>query len=184
VILFGGWDNAHGIDLNDTWAYDPAANTWTKLNPAGDVPSARDHVAMAYDPVADKVILFAGCDAGGNDFNDTWAYDPAANAWTKLNPTGSVPLGRDDHAMVYDSSTGKVILFAGQISSNGTDLNDTWAYAYATDAWTKLNPAGDLPPGRGDHSMAYDSGDGKLVVSGGSTANKGTFFNDTWAYGG
>ena len=27
--------------LNDTWAYDPAANTWTDLKPTGDVPAAR-----------------------------------------------------------------------------------------------------------------------------------------------
>ena len=38
VILFGG---AHDMTtdadcLGDTWAYDPAANRWTNLRPAGD----------------------------------------------------------------------------------------------------------------------------------------------------
>ena len=39
MILFGG---ASGRTLlNDTWAYDLAANTWTELKPTGTVPSAR-----------------------------------------------------------------------------------------------------------------------------------------------
>ena len=34
MILFGG-AGQNGL-LNDTWAYDPAANTWTELHPGGE----------------------------------------------------------------------------------------------------------------------------------------------------
>ena len=44
----------------DTWAYNSAANTWTNLKPAGDVPLARGGHTMVYDPVSRKTILFGG----------------------------------------------------------------------------------------------------------------------------
>ncbi len=102
VILFGG--QADAGDLNDTWAYDPVANTWTELHPAGDLPSARDRHAMAYDS-ADRQgdPLWRGLTADDSTLNDTWAYDPAANTWTELHPAGGLPPARMGHAMVYDS---------------------------------------------------------------------------------
>ncbi len=36
VIMFGGFDESASdgyLPLNDTWAYDPSANTWTNLTP-------------------------------------------------------------------------------------------------------------------------------------------------------
>jgi hypothetical protein len=36
VVLFAGRD-FHG-GFNDTWAYEPSANSWTELAPAGSVP--------------------------------------------------------------------------------------------------------------------------------------------------
>jgi hypothetical protein len=44
---------------------------------------------IAYISTTDKVILWG---QGGPDyFNDTWAYDPSANTWTNLPPTGNLP---------------------------------------------------------------------------------------------
>ncbi len=63
MIMFGGGptlksDAARANLLHDTWAYDPAANTWTELKPAGPLPhSARepsDGVRSGY-PSADHV---------------------------------------------------------------------------------------------------------------------------------
>ena len=101
--------------LNDTWAYDPAANTWTDLEPAGDLPSARCGHAMVYDLGQRPGDPLWGVAARRcqHCFNDTWAYDPAANTWTELHPAGDLPSARNGHAMVYDSATGKVILFGG-----------------------------------------------------------------------
>ena len=36
MIMFGGSERYRG--LNDTWAYDPAGNTWTDLKPSGTLP--------------------------------------------------------------------------------------------------------------------------------------------------
>jgi N-acetylneuraminic acid mutarotase len=176
MILFGGYDEA--AYFNDTWAYDPVANTWTELHPAGTVPSPRDGHSMSYDPVGGKVILFGGWD-GNNDHNDTWAYDPVANAWTELSPAGEVPGERDDHSMVYDSAAGTMILFGGYGGNAGR--NDTWAYDSATNAWTELHPAGASPPARVDQRMAYDSAANRVILVGGY--GESDFLNDAWAFG-
>ena len=88
-----------------------ALGVWTNLNPAGDVPAARAGHSMVYDGKSGKVILFGGWDK--TDFDDTWAYDPAANTWTKLKPAGNLPPARHDLAMAYEAGIGKVILFGG-----------------------------------------------------------------------
>ena len=49
MIMFGGRSGETDF-LNDTWAYDPAANTWAELlQPTGSLPPARGQPAMAYD---------------------------------------------------------------------------------------------------------------------------------------
>ena len=126
VILFGGGDEANTA-MNDLWAYDPAENVWAELHPAGDVPCARLGQAMVYNPASGKVILFGGMDQAMNNLNDLWAYDPAANTWTELQPVGDVPPARDSHAIACDPASGKVILFGGE---NGCAvLDDTWVLA-------------------------------------------------------
>ncbi len=109
--MFGGRSSETDF-LNDTWAYDPAANTWTELSPSGNLPPARGQSAMAYDPAAHRMIMFGGWNLD-TDFNDTWAYDPAANTWTELNPSGTLPPARSGHDLVYDSSRGLLIMFGG-----------------------------------------------------------------------
>ncbi|MCX5977648.1 MAG: hypothetical protein NTV33_12730 [Coprothermobacterota bacterium] len=167
VILFGGFIGSY---LNDTWSYDPVANSWTNLNPANP-PSTRYGHAMVYDSARGKVILFGGY--SGSYLNDTWSYDPVANSWTNLNPANP-PSARDYHAMVYDSSRGKVILFGGYSSVS----NDTWSYDPVANSWTNLNPA-NPPSTRYGHAMVYDSSRGKVILFGGYS---GSYLNDTWSY--
>lgn len=130
MILFGGYNGS--TVLNDTWAYDPATNTWTELAPAGAVPVARANHRMVYDEAAGQVIIFGGYD-GQNELYDTWAYDPATNTWTDLDPLGPPPPAREEHAMVYDSAGDRVIVFGGFDYPSDRDLNDTWALGEWTD---------------------------------------------------
>ena len=46
--------------------------TWLRVNPVSS-PSARSAMAMTYDPVSKKVVLFGGFDANGY-LNDTWKW--------------------------------------------------------------------------------------------------------------
>ena len=182
VFLFGGWDEPEDRDLGDTWAYDPEANTWTELDPEGEVPSARDGHCMVYDPGSGQAILFGGSDNAGVELNDTWAYDPTANNWTELTPAGALPPARAWHSMVYDSRDRKVIIFGGAYGEevDGTYLNDTWAYDPAVNSWTELRPPGDLPAKRSLQAMVYDSAAGQVLLFGGGTGSAS--YKDVWAY--
>ncbi len=103
---------------------------------------------------------------------------PLPIRWTKLDPTGEVPPGRDYHSMVYDSGADRLILFGGW---NGSMVfNDTWAYDPASNTWSKLNPAGDVPPARDYLSMVCDPATGKTILFGGFDGV--TQSDDTWAY--
>jgi N-acetylneuraminic acid mutarotase len=124
VVLFGG-AQADDTVLNDTWAFDSAASTWTKLSPPGEIPPARAAQAMAYDSDTGKVVLFGGRRADKTALDDTWVYDSVANTWTELHLVGDLPRVRASHSMVYDSNTGKIVLFGG--GAAGEYFNDTWA---------------------------------------------------------
>ncbi len=197
----GGWEGEEAAPrgmvargragvLNDTWAYDPAANTWTDLKPSGALPSARFVPAMAYDPKTDRVIVFGGRSADVR-FNDTWAYDPTSDTWTELKPAGPLPPERGGHEMVYDPSFARMIMFGGRTGSVGADasatyLNDTWAYDPVANTWTDRNPSGPIPPARGFPRMAYDPSSHRVIMFGGSAYFDNTRapsqFTDTWAY--
>ncbi|MBV8516609.1 MAG: hypothetical protein JO197_04320 [Acidobacteria bacterium] len=83
VLLFGGLvsevlseSSSRQSFANDTWQWDGSASTWTKLEPA-NAPSPRENGAMAYDPVANELVLFGGY--AGFYFSDVWAWD--GNNW-------------------------------------------------------------------------------------------------------
>lgn len=71
LVLFGGYDGAN--DLNDLWAYDPAAGNWSDITPKGTLPAARDNHTVIYDSIGDQLIVFGGWD-GEKNFNDIWAF--------------------------------------------------------------------------------------------------------------
>jgi N-acetylneuraminic acid mutarotase len=182
LIIFGGGKDEGTGDLVNPWAYDLATHTWTELHPKGDMPPALASHAMVYDPASKRAILFGGADHDQSDgaVNDTWAYESAANAWTKLLPGGDLPSPRTGHAMVYDPVSKKVILFGGVGGQGDESLNDTWAYDLAANTWTNLQPSGDPPPARSSYSTVYDPIGRKMIIFGGAGAEG--LFNDIWTY--
>jgi hypothetical protein len=74
MVIYGGFDAVPGSDqfVGDTWALDfnvdPPA--WTELQPAGTIPSGRDAVSAAYDPLSDRMIVYGGW-SGTNFLQDT-----------------------------------------------------------------------------------------------------------------
>ena len=183
VITFGGrsvdYMGNEGSCLNDTSAHDPTAKTESDLHPTGSLPSARAFQSMVYDPSTGRVIMFGGAASDGSCLGDTWAYDPVANTWTDLSPSGTVPSPRSGESMVYDSSTGEVIMFGGA-ASNGFGLNDTWVYDPTTNSWADLQPFGAVPSARESQSMVYDAATNRVIMFGGTRG--GAVLSDTWAY--
>ena len=80
AVLFGGL-TVQNSTLNDTWLYDPAANTWELALVGGpDTPSPRIDCAMVFDPKTNRMILFGGRNVEWNEWNtavlpsETWGY--------------------------------------------------------------------------------------------------------------
>ncbi len=175
MVVFGGFD---GINrLNDVWALDLAGTpAWSALGPTGAPPTARNRHAAIYDPVRDRMVVFAGFDPSYR--NDAWALDLAGTpAWSELAPTGTLPNGRFGHTAIYDPARDRMVVFAG---FDGSDrLNDVWALGLGgTPAWTDLTPTGALPHTRSYHTAIYDPVRDRMIVFAGYNPS---YRNDVWA---
>ena len=138
VVLVTGWQ-AQGFGwVNETWEYD--GTDWTYITQA---PSWRYNFALAYDSVRQRVVLFGGFEHGGIGcgLGDTWEYD--GQGWTRIT-TPHAPPGRCGHAMTYDPSRQRVVLFGGDVGG-GNYYGDTWEYDGSD--WYQV-PTSHQPPGR------------------------------------
>jgi len=176
MILFGGW--ASGVGRGDTWIYNYTDDSWTNVTTASTKPSAREKHAMVYDSTNDRVILFGGDPAGPGYDDSTWVYNFSDNTWHNMNPSGDKPSSRIDHAMVYDSTHDRTILFGGSRLQDQYK-NDTWIYNYTDNSWTNVTNPANVPLGRYSHSMTYDSTHDRTILFGGWSGSKR---GDTWIY--
>ena len=173
VVLFGGKDSA-GDSQDDTWWYDPASNNWDqKSRPAPPLP--RVHHAMVYSSLERQTLLFGGTDTVAQ-FNDTWLLNSSQNLWTRVQAP-EAPSPRHDHAMAYDSLSGKAVLFGGLAGNEY--VNDTWTYNFTLGTWKREMPPDAPRPGAG-YLLAFDSYVGRMVMYGGR--NDTDFFDETWTY--
>jgi len=174
VIVFGGGNSVY---LNDTWALTLSPPAWTQIAPAGPSPPPRRGHRAVYDPVRDRMIVFAGLD--GTYRNDTWALTLSGTpTWSQIT-TAISPPGRTDFGMVYDPAGDRVVAFGGYDGFPTNRRGDTWALSLAgVPAWTNLTTPGG-PTGRSGQRCAYDSARGRMLMFGGYDLD---FVNDTWAF--
>jgi N-acetylneuraminic acid mutarotase len=164
----------------ETWAYDLDQGTWENRHPLVE-PPGRWGSMMVYDSRADRVLLFGGASLSDNTgLNDLWSYDYESNTWTERHPAVSPP-PHQWHALVYVPTSNRTVLFGGTNPSDGSLLNDTWAYDYHRNRWTNLQPR-HAPGPRMAHYMAFEPGTNRLVLFGGFLAPYDQATGDTWIY--
>ena len=183
VVLFGGATaNSAGSFsiLDDTWLWN--GMSWVEASPSVE-PPARAYASIAYDANLREMILFGGISlvkGGGYTFlNDTWAWNGAN--WTELSPLNSPP-SRAGASLIFDSSTGNLVLFGGLKQTGGLPgaYNDTWLFRKGN--WTQqLTPSS--PPARSGGAMVYDNQTNAAVLFGGMSSSF-TALGDTWVYNG
>jgi Galactose oxidase, central domain len=93
------------------------------------------------------------------------------------------PSARTDSRMVFDPSSGHIVLFGGSTefdlgTNHAYDLDDTWEWTGAR--WVELYPS-PAPPGRSGHAMTYDTARSQVLMFGGRTGGS-SYLNDTWVY--
>ncbi len=188
LIMFGGWKDIDfpkttgqvGTFLNDTWAYDPVANTWTELKPSGTLPSPRQPDGMLYDPATGRILVFGGAGGETGAQNDIWAYEPTGNRWIELNPRGPRPEKRWGAGIAYDAMRRQVILFGGSPADQSKYYADTWLYDVAGNAWTELKPSGTLPSPRAGALLKYFEATDQVIMFAGLGPSGD--LKDLWAF--
>ena len=129
----------------------------------------------AYDSKRGVTVLFGGFN-GQATLSDTWEWDHDAR-----QVQGAAPPARALHAMTYDGTRGRVVLFGGTATVDGntaSQLGDTWEYDGT--AWQRVATIG--PPRRDHASMAFDVSRGRTVLFGGSVGDPPSA--DTWEWNG
>jgi hypothetical protein len=211
ILLFGGGRSdtslsdgtGMSVSLGDTWELDPATQIWTQPSPPTkpSAPSVRHDFGMVWDSTRNVAVLFGGLQidiqfATGVPKRDIWEWNPTTSAWSERTVAGTKPSQRYAHAMAYDGSRGKVVVFGGwDINSySGTSLNDVWDWDATTAAWTQrlTGSEANMPSPRKYASMvSNDSGarielvagyaDYPSYVTGGTGGS--TYFPGTSFYG-
>lgn len=147
VVLYGGETTGNGLS-NETWEWDGLTKSWRLTAEDASGPGARTQHATAYDPNANRVVLFGGSTNNNVMAGDTWELacpcaDEAASEPVTL-PSGEVvfPFGPDaneiaeSEEVVYDEG------FVKDLYPEHDTSVDTWY----TDAECEMSIGGTEPP--------------------------------------
>jgi len=197
LVMFGGLSSVnldpYAEALQDLWEWNPATSTWTDRTPSGSKPTARSGAGMVFDSARNRFIIFGGRSTTNYDLADTWEWDPTTGVFTDRTSSGLAPIGRSQHSMVFEKSTGKVLLFGGGLVANqrydGISISlafgDTWEWDPATATWAQLAPSA-APSARYDSAMVWDSKRSRAVLFGGTQKDQtypdGIPTQDTWEW--
>ncbi|MEI2611362.1 MAG: kelch repeat-containing protein [Candidatus Promineifilaceae bacterium] len=165
-LLFGG--RALTVDYTDFWTWDPIHH-WQQL----DTPAPgglSNHLAMVYDPVRERVVLYGGQDLSQQTYTNTWEWDGAE--WLRRALTG--PSLNIHYALTFDPVHQQVLLL-------GEGPNQLWGWN--GQSWQR-HITGVSPPTRAGARMAYDAAANQLVLFGGRDYGRRQILRDTWLWDG
>ncbi len=155
----------------------PVEPGWRLVARMVDGMTPREDHTWTLDPGDGIGYLFGGRTADNTALDDLWAYDPATDAWRRIETPRRTPPARFGHNAAWVEGIGLVI-FGGQAGT--AFFNDLWAYDPAGERWQRLPAAGAVPVARYG-SCAAIGPDGRLWISHGFTAENRRFA-DTRAY--
>jgi Galactose oxidase, central domain len=145
MTVFAGEVPSVGCAISDIWVLSNANGlggtpTWTQLNPAGPSIPPRCYHSAVYDVASNRMTVFSGFSSvTGNHSNDTWVLTNANGlggtpTWSQLNPSGSLPAGREGFPAVYNPASDQMTIFGGlaDVSGGGNAfVNDVWVLSSA-----------------------------------------------------
>lgn len=185
TVLFGGYNNNNY--RNDTWLWN--GTLWEEADISNrDRPDHRGMMAMWYDPLMHRTILYGGIGRSNIDrkvtrYGDMWAFDGSQWTLLEVTPTPGQKMGAQ---VAVHPTTGKLLLFGGLQAETIDDdslrqffTNDTWEWDGAASRWTKLEfPR--LPDPRENGALAWDPAAGAFVLFGGYS--RGFYYSDRWLF--
>ncbi|MFZ1331656.1 MAG: kelch repeat-containing protein [Flavobacteriales bacterium] len=161
IMYLAGGNTGFSNYLNELWAYDPEARTWTTR---AALPVLGAQVGAAIDGKGYVLI--------GTDANNFWAYDPVSNSWTQR---ADMPSGTRDKPVAFGLN-GRVYVGTGMI--NTVRQSDLWAYDPVTNSWEQRTSMA----GTGVHSAAAFVIDNKGCISAGNLNGSSTASSQVRCY--
>jgi N-acetylneuraminic acid mutarotase len=171
MIVWGGGTSST-TSLDDGAAYDPATDAWTAIASTGAPEARRDHSGVWTG--AEMIVWGGSYISAGDPYDDTFAYDPATDAWSPLTTTGA-PSSRFGHAATW---TGTAMFVWGGADSSTDTFADGAQLDPSTGVWTAL-PTDGAPSARRRLTAVWDGS--SVLQWGGSTILDGGFDFDTGA---
>jgi N-acetylneuraminic acid mutarotase len=175
LYLFGGQAQVEPggstqVPVNNTWEYDPGADSWKALAP---MPTARTAAAAAQ--VDGRIYVFGGASVHPGhklvglgpttphrSLDTVEMYDPQTDKWEARTPA---PTARN-HAAI-GVVNGKIYIIGGLVGSavilTGSNTNVVEVYDPATDSWGAAGLR--MPTGRS--GMGWATYKGKIYIAGG-----------------
>lgn len=181
VVLYGGLHGLYekGSPITETWTWD--GQDWSLRATTG--PPSLKGMAMAFDPLSRRLILFGGSRYLNHFYsNATWSWD--GKGWTIL-PQSASPAPRNGVALGYDRASQALVLFGGAVENTeaggggaGITVGDTWSFGGGS--WKLLSPRSS-PTARSHAVIAYDTPGRRLILFSGTAC---PFRSETWAWDG
>ena len=164
-LIVAGGGGAGNIPIAEVWAYDLAADTWTRKNdmPVGVIVGTAFAInGKGYVCTGNSTRL-----AGAQD-SVFLQYDPAADTWTSLpgfpgGPRGGA-IGFTDGHRAYVG-----------LGNHGPALTDLWQYDPASQQWTRMQ---DIPAGRYTPAVFLLGHYAYIATGAGSSST----LSDVWQY--
>ena len=184
MFVWGGQDNTQVPIYNSGGLYDPATDSWTATSTGSGVPTARRYAHCAW--TGSEVLVWGGEDASLVGQNTGSRYDPVADTWAAMNPSGA-PAGRSMAAAVWaaTASPPRMLIWGGfdRVGPGQPIVYPATGGSYnpVNDSWSPISTASQPAP-RVSHSFAWTGS--KLVVWGGysSPAPPWTYYSDGGRY--
>jgi len=130
MVVFGGYGSE---SYNGMWTLSFSGSpAWTQLASSGTPPAASYRHSAIYDPVRDRMVVFAGDNYGTYPDDVSVLSLSDGTAWSHLAPTGSPPTGRYHHAAIHDPLRDRMVVFGGQEAVSAS--NEVWALTWSSPA--------------------------------------------------
>ena len=191
LLVYGGvsWDCQ-----TDLWSLSLADGSgWTQLPTGGPGPACTAN-NLVFDPVRRRVLAFVppAPALAGTSMDQVWAMPlDEPRVWTKLDPAGPLPPGREGFSLVYDPRRDRVLLFGGtifprRVDNSGQSQDDLWELSLGGSLrWRQLAPV-NSPGSRYEHGAVYDFARDRMIVFQGEQSMPCLYYcfwnlDDAWA---
>lgn len=161
VVIFGGLAGDGTSKWYDTWEFD--GSSWTQRQPAHQ-PSARDNLAMTYDPAIRRTVVYGGYSPSFQPLDDTWFWD--GSDWSQeITSTelaaGTVSIFSDLRVTAgVDRSMLRATLVDGEVTVTDSRLTDATNIFCFPQVWAGTPGVAIGPHARGGPSITFWSVDG------------------------